>query len=315
MSTITGNATPFVLPQSDVESLKGQQGQTLEQEKARLKKATEEFESFFMYYMLKTMRETVPETSMSEDNVFTEDMGKDIFDQLFDMHLSKNMSVGGESSISDILYNSMEKLIETKYKDSPGVDNDVKPLGPETDEIYPLSSSSSELQVPDENKIYKVEKPEDYLPIANMPKRAVTEDRILSQYGKQINEAAKLTSLDPALIYSVIKVESNGNASAVSHAGARGLMQLVDSTASDYGVKNVFDPGENIRAGSNYLKDLTNRYDSLELALAAYNAGPSNVDKYGDVPPFKETESYVNKVMETFNTVQKLYSKGLAKVR
>jgi len=80
-------------------------------------------------------------------------------------------------------------------------------------------------------------------------------------------------------------------------------------------VKNVFDPGENIRAGSNYLKDLTNRYDSLELALAAYNAGPSNVDKYGDVPPFKETESYVNKVMETFNAVQKLYSKGLAKVQ
>jgi soluble lytic murein transglycosylase-like protein len=73
-------------------------------------------------------------------------------------------------------------------------------------------------------------------------------------------------------------------------------MQLIDSTAQDMGVEDVFDPRENILAGSRYLRDLIDRFGDMKLGLAAYNAGPGNVNKYGGIPPFKETQNYVRKV-------------------
>ncbi len=136
-------------------------------------------------------------------------------------------------------------------------------------------------------------------------RRAVTSDSILSRFGQLIDEAAGETQLDSALIYSVVKAESNGQPDAVSHAGAKGLMQLIDSTAADYGVEHVFDPAENIRAGSRYLRDLLDRFDgNLELALAAYNAGPGNVRRYGGIPPFKETQEYVQRVMSRYHAIR-----------
>ena len=87
---------------------------------------------------------------------------------------------------------------------------------------------------------------------------------------------------------------------AVSRAGAAGLTQLMPSTASDRGVADVFDPGENLRAGAEYLSLLLERFDSLPLALAAYNAGPTTVDRYQGVPPYRETREYVWKVTKWF---------------
>jgi len=112
-----------------------------------------------------------------------------------------------------------------------------------------------------------------------------------------INENARRHGVAADLVRAVIQVESAFNPVAVSNKGAMGLMQLMPATAEELGVSNPFDPDQNIRGGVTYLKQLLVRYDNkVELALAAYNAGIGNVEKYGAVPPFKETRNYVDKI-------------------
>jgi hypothetical protein len=114
------------------------------------------------------------------------------------------------------------------------------------------------------------------------------------RYAKLIHAAAQKHGVDEKLITQVIAAESNFDAKAVSRRRALGLMQLMPQTALRYAVKNVFDPGQNIEGGTHYLKDLIARYrGDLRLALAAYNAGPEMVDRYGGIPPFPETQNYV----------------------
>jgi Transglycosylase SLT domain len=109
-------------------------------------------------------------------------------------------------------------------------------------------------------------------------------------------------NLDVDLLASVVKAESDGNAQAVSHAGAQGLMQLMPRTAAGLGVQDSFEPDQNVRGGSTYLDALLTRYhDNLGLALAAYNAGPEAVDKYHGIPPYSETRAYVARVIHEFN--------------
>lgn len=116
-----------------------------------------------------------------------------------------------------------------------------------------------------------------------------------------IERAAETYNLPSKLIKSVIRHESNFNPRAVSRAGAAGLMQLMPSTARGLGVTDMMDPEQNVMAGAKYLRSMMDKYKgNVKLALAAYNAGPGNVDKYGGIPPFKETQSYVRKVTDTF---------------
>jgi soluble lytic murein transglycosylase-like protein len=124
-----------------------------------------------------------------------------------------------------------------------------------------------------------------------------------AQYDGVIKGAASAATIQAALVRAVIVVESGFNPRAVSKKGAIGLMQLQPATAKRYGVKNIYDPGENVRAGAHYLSDLLARFDSnLELALAAYNAGEEAVERYGRrVPPYRETLAYVPSVMKVYH--------------
>ncbi len=117
------------------------------------------------------------------------------------------------------------------------------------------------------------------------------------RYAKLIHAAAEKHGVEEKLIASVIAAESNFDPKAVSRKNALGLMQLLPSTASRYSVTNIFDPEQNIEAGTHYLKDLLERYrGNLKFALAAYNAGPEMVDRYGGVPPIAETQNYVRQI-------------------
>lgn len=121
--------------------------------------------------------------------------------------------------------------------------------------------------------------------------------RLADKYGAQYE-------LDACLIQALIEVESNYNVEAVSIAGAQGLMQIMPETQKDLGVSKPFDPEENVHAGVRYLKDQIVRFGDLELALAAYNAGPEQVKKYKGIPPFKETQEYVEKVTTLYKTLK-----------
>ncbi len=118
-----------------------------------------------------------------------------------------------------------------------------------------------------------------------------------------VNSASAAYHLDPDLVNSVIHAESGFNSRAVSPKGARGLMQLMPSTASQLGVHDAFDPEANVTGGSRYLRELLERYNfDLVKALAAYNAGPERVEQYQGVPPFRETRAYVARIVHEYNT-------------
>lgn len=124
----------------------------------------------------------------------------------------------------------------------------------------------------------------------------------VAQYAPHIEAAASEFKVEPALVHAVITAESGYNASAVSRAGAQGLMQLMPQTAARYEVSDAFDPEQNIRGGVRYLSDLLKLFDNdYRLAVAAYNAGENAVLRHGrKIPPYRETQAYVPKVLRLY---------------
>ena len=124
-----------------------------------------------------------------------------------------------------------------------------------------------------------------------------------SEINDLITKYADKNGLDEDFVKAVINQESGFNPNATSHCGAMGLMQLMPATAQGLGVTNAYDAEQNIQGGTKYLKGLMDRFDNdKSLALAAYNAGPNAVKKYGGIPPYAETQNYVKKVLSKYDT-------------
>jgi len=253
---------------------------TLEGEKRRLHKATKDIESLFLYQMLQAMRKTIPKSSLGEGAGLSSGLGKDIYTQMFDQELASKMAGRNERSLSNLLYESMVKLVEAQFNDKPSDEKSIN-------EIIP------------QNNFIKIKSEKEASPMELNPRDSrgheIKVDR--EAIGNTINRISQKYNLKPELIHAVVKAESNFNPEAVSKAGAKGLMQLVDTTAADMGVKNVFDPEENIEGGAKYLRKLLDDFGDLKLALAAYNAGPGTVARYGGVPPYRETQDYVKNIL------------------
>jgi len=119
-------------------------------------------------------------------------------------------------------------------------------------------------------------------------------------FAQLIEQAARSADLHPRLLAALVRAESAFDPWAVSRAGAQGLCQLMPSAAADHNVRNPFDPRENLRGGASHLRLMLDRFDDLSLALAAYNAGAATVDRYGGVPPYRETQRYLRFILGEF---------------
>jgi Rod binding domain-containing protein len=269
--------------------------QTLEMKKMRLRKATREFESFFILHMLKAMRQTIPKSELLEGG-----LGQDMYTSIFDEELARTVAGSSPDSLSDMLYRSLEKHLEATEADAgtSGSGHAVK-LN-EQPRANPINQSSFQHARPVRTNQSAAGRNESSVNSetgsAVMPR--VSADPILKEFGETISSAARTYRVDPRLVYSVIKAESDGRSDAVSPKGARGLMQLADTTAAEMGVVDSLDPHQNIHGGTKYLRQLLDRYGGdVKLAVAAYNAGPGAVSKYDGVPPYPETRRYVEKVL------------------
>ncbi len=248
-------------------------------EKKKAEKAARDFESLFIYLIFKEMRKAMLDKDSENNNL--SDFGGDTFDDLGYLELSSQISKTGIGiGIAGKIY---EQLTGEKLK----VDLENK--------IEPKSQTKRSTTNPAINNKPKSE----ISTIGDNPYNRTLNKLFekISQFDDWVNEASEKFNLPQSLIQGIIAVESAGNPNAISNAGAKGLMQLIDSTASYVGIKNVFNPQENIHGGAKYLREMLDMFGgNLDLALAAYNAGPGNVLKYNGIPPFRETQNYVQRV-------------------
>jgi len=167
---------------------------------------------------------------------------------------------------------------------------------------YRLQMAGGAVEIP-ADEVVAIEPEEVFTPLPVKP-------AVKPPYRELVEKAAARYSVDADLITSVMAVESNFDPKAVSRRNAHGLMQLLPETAARLGVKDIYDPDENIDAGTRYLRELLQQYNNnLILALAAYNAGPDKVQRYGRVPPFAETVSYVRRVKKSYEKSKATNSK------
>lgn len=241
----------------------------------RIKAVAKEFESIFTGIMLKAMRNSTEISSL-----FPTSIGEDIFTSLLDDEYAKFIGNNESLGLSSIIEKELEKQ-----------ENVSIPF----EKINNSFWSSNLLNT--------------YTPFSNNSS-TINYEKLFERVNKweeHIELAAKENSVDKYTIAAIIAQESGGNPFAVSRKGAKGLMQLIDSTANFVGVNSIYDPEENIKGGTRYLRYLLDRFNNNEtLALASYNAGPSAVDKYRGIPPYKETIDYVKSVMsikENFKTI------------
>lgn len=256
-------------------------GQETKDKETEMKKVSEGFEEIFARHLLSTMRQSVPKSSL-----FGKGFGADFYTSMFDEQIAKKITSTGKLGISNMVYNFLKRAEEKKGK-----------ISVESHKMFPLNPQPKEFQL---------EQPK---PLSLPGKQPISENlssqNNLEKFESIIQEAAETFDVDSNLVKAVITKESGGNAQAVSTKGAKGLMQLIDGTAKEMGVVNVFDTKQNIYGGTRYLREMLDLHNGdVELALAAYNAGPGNVQRYGGIPPFQETRNYVNSVMSMYKKMQ-----------
>ncbi len=248
-------------------------------DKAKLKKAAKEFESLFTSMMLKSMTQNTE--GLFGDNSF----GGDYFEMVFQNAISKKISEGKGIGIADFIYNKLAN----------------QNANPVQEGLKLEKSQPAEKAAAAENGTEKIDLRNHDDNLFSIPPSKSSLKR-LNKFESYIDKASEQFNVDKNLIKSVILAESAANEKAVSGAKAKGLMQLMDQTAQDLGVNNVFDPKENIFGGTKYLAQMLRLYKGdVNLALASYNAGPQNVEKYNGVPPFEETKNYITRVLGYFN--------------
>jgi Rod binding domain-containing protein len=265
--------------------LAGQAGDKNSQE--GLKKAAEQFESVFLNTLMKAMRRTVPDNKLFNSSGPTK-----FYQQMQDAEMAKGLGTGhGGMGIAD--------MIVRQFQNTDPADDGNQPTAnhPPLDPLPPVALQRYRSQGPVNGEV-----------AARLRLRVQAEQQgtavadTLQRFENEITQSARDCSLDPALILAVVMEESGGDPLAQSPKGAQGLMQLMPGTAQELGVKDSTSPSQNIAGGSLYLSRLLHRYGGkLDLALAAYNAGPGNVDKAGGkVPNFSETVRYVDRVQNRY---------------
>ena len=287
--------------------------------KARLQRAVKEFESVMIGYMLKSMRQSMP-----KEDMFGDSYGGDMMEGMFDGELAGYVSRGSNLGLGEMLYK------EITGEDLPRAKAPVV-AGPRLQApVVRTAATSTEVRaatVPVENPgiIPAAQTPATALlngPVPATPPQIVpvrreekmerpaagagtmtappdTVQRRLEALNPIIRTAADTTGVNASLLKAVIATESAARADARSSRNAKGLMQLIDSTAAAMGVHNVWDPRQNVEGGARYLGKMMDRFGgNLEHALASYNAGPGAVEKHKGVPPYAETRAYVAAVMD-----------------
>ena len=275
----------------------------------KLRAAAEQFESLFVQTLLKTMRQTVPKSELTESNEV------DTYRQMLDEAMAKRIGGAGGLGIAEIVTRQYEPNVSgdgpPDTHDSPGMAPlpaaGARPATPER--MRPLVTETRS-RLPELGRALAAYAETGAAPHRGLDARATAlggaAADTVRQWGDRIEAEARRHDLAPELVLAVMVQESGGRPDAVSPVGATGLMQLMPDTAREVGVSDPLDPSQNIAGGARYLAHLRDRFgDDLELVLAAYNAGPGNVRRAGDaVPPFAETRDYVHKVSELYGELE-----------